>query len=374
MGARPEVDDMFLRLYRPALALFLVVAATGAGQAQQGSPTCARLEGQLAALDNGQGGQRDPRLEGSYTQARQQLDSVTARYRGMGCGHSSLFGPRPPPECRALESQLDGLKDRVEELADAVRRSRAGGGGSASRRQDVLAALAQNGCRGGQAAAPPQRRQGGLFGLLFGNRNAQPPEETQRERPPEAPLQAPRASTFRTVCVRTCDGFFFPVSFAATQSRFEADENICRRTCPGTEAQLFTYPNPGGSMEQATSTTGQPYKQLANAFKYQTQFVKDCSCKPANMSWAQALAGAEDTSVQNGDIIVDEERSRAMSQPGGNTNRATPAEAARAAQDSARSLTTEGVTEDAGEPVTVDPDVRTAVPVYGQPQIYAPPR
>lgn len=360
---------MFLRLCRPALALFLVVAGTGAGFAQQGSPTCARLESQLAAIDSGQG--RDPRVEGAYSQARQQLDSVTARYRGMNCGRSSLFGPRPPAECRALETRLDDLKDRVEELADAVRRTRGASGGS--RRQDVLAALAQNGCRGGQAAAPQQqpqqqRRQGGLFGLLFGNRGAQPQEETQQERPREAPLQAPRAATYRTVCVRTCDGFFFPVSFAATQSRFEADANMCRRTCPGTDAQLFSYPNPGGTIEQATSLSGQPYKQLPNAFKYQTQFVKDCSCKPANMSWAQALAGAEDSSVQNGDIIVDEERSRAMSQPGGSTNRATPAEAARAAQDSARSLTTEGVSEDAGEPAPSDPDVRTVEPVYAPPR------
>jgi hypothetical protein len=354
MGARPEVDHMFQRLCRPALAVLVLLAVPGAAWAQQGSPTCQRLEGQLAALDSQAG--RDPRLEGAYSQARQQLDSVTARYRGMGCGRSS---------------QLDNLKDKVEELADDVRRSR-GASGNNGRRQDVLAALAQNGCSGRApaAAAPPQRRQGGLFGLLFGNRGAQPQEEAP-QRQQEAPVQVPRASTFRTVCVRTCDGFFFPVSFAATQSRFEVDENICRRTCPGTEAQLFSYPNPGGTMEQATSLTGQPYKQTPNAFKYQTQFVKDCSCKPANMSWAQALAGAEDSSVQNGDIIVDEERSRAMSQPGGGgsaTRRATPAEAARAAQDSARSLTTEGVSEDAGEPVTVDPDVRTANPVYAPPQ------
>ncbi|MGQ4272524.1 DUF2865 domain-containing protein [Terrihabitans sp. B22-R8] len=333
---------------------------------------CARLEAELSSLQN-QPAARDDRLEASYSQARRQLDSVTARYRGMNCGRSSLFGPRPPPECRALENQMEDLEDQVERLANAVRRSRSSAGND-SRRQSLMAALAQNGCGGYQQAAPQQRRQGGLFGLLFGNRGA-PVQEAPVQ---EMPMEQPRSSTYRTVCVRTCDGFFFPVSFATNESRFPEDENICRRTCPGTEAQLFTYPNPGGTLEQAVSTTGQPYKDMPNAFKYQTQFVKDCSCKPANQSWAQALAGAEDASVQSGDIIVDENRSRQMSQPAGGRRTATPAEAARAAQDSAHSVTTEGVQEDVGGTDVSEPEVRTAVPVYGPnggaPQIYAPPR
>src|SRR5690606_29512315 len=33
-----------------------------------------------------------------------------------------------------------------------------------------------------------------------------------------------RHGTYRTVCVRLCDGFFFPISFATTPDRFGADE------------------------------------------------------------------------------------------------------------------------------------------------------
>ncbi|MDX6806627.1 DUF2865 domain-containing protein [Terrihabitans rhizophilus] len=344
--------------------------------AQQGSPTCVQLERQLAALDNQPSG-RNERVEQSYAVARQNLDRATAQFRGMACTKNSLFGPRQTPECRGLDAQINRLQDQVEDLADEVRRSRSGGGASDPRRRGVLAALAQNGCRGGQAAAAPQeRRQGGLFGLLFGNRGAPPPEAAP---PPQAPAETVRANTFRTVCVRTCDGFFFPVSYATTQSNFGNDENICRRTCPGTEAMLFAYPNPGGNMEQATSLSGQSYKDMPNAFAYQTKFVKDCSCKPANQSWAQALAGAEDATVRNGDIVVDEDRSRAMSQPGGGSARTGRAEASRAAQDSARSVTTEGPQEEEAAPSVVEPDVRTANPVYAPPRtfdapVYAPPR
>ncbi|WP_442757521.1 DUF2865 domain-containing protein, partial [Pseudomonas sp. PM2] len=80
----------------------------------------------------------------------------------------------------------------------------------------------------------------------------------------QAPLDIPQVSvsTYRTVCVRTCDGFFFPISFAATPARFPSDEQMCQRQCPGTEARLFAYRNPGGDIDQAVAINGQPYSSL----------------------------------------------------------------------------------------------------------------
>lgn len=363
----------------PVFAVVLLALTGGPVLAQANSPTCQRLQGQLAALDRPPGD--NPALRNAYGQQRAQLDKYIAQSRGMGCGRSFLFGPRPPPECRGLEAAIDQLKNSVERLEAQLQRGRGGDGRADARRRDVLAALAYNNC-GAQYQAQPQEKRngGGLFGLLFGNRPSEPPPETYPDTPP--PAEVPRASTFRTVCVRTCDGFFFPVNFAAVSSRFEQDEAICRRTCPGTQAELFTYPNPGGTIQQATSaTSGEPYTQLPNAFKYQKQFVKDCSCRPANMSWAEALSGTDDDTVQRGDIVVDEERAKAMSQPqGASGSRTTPSEAARAAQDSARSVTTEGVSEaPAGDTGDLDEAPRTAAPIYASPPavdepVYAPPR
>jgi hypothetical protein len=105
----------------------------------------------------------------------------------------------------------------------------------------------------------------------------------------QAPMQS---STYRTVCVRLGDGFFYPISFATSRANFERDAAICQRTCPGTKAELFAYPNPGGSIADAVSINGEPYKDLPNAFLYQKKYVEGLSCKPAGETWAQALAGA----------------------------------------------------------------------------------
>jgi hypothetical protein len=39
--------------------------------------------------------------------------------------------------------------------------------------------------------------------------------------------------------VRICDGYYFPISTASAMSDFEADQEQCEATCPGTEVELF---------------------------------------------------------------------------------------------------------------------------------------
>ena len=105
------------------------------------------------------------------------------------------------------------------------------------------------------------------------------------------------------------------MSYSTVQSAFPRDEAICKITCPGSEARLFAYPNPGGAIEQAVSPSGEQYAAIPNAFKYRTEFVADCSCKPDGMSWAEALQGVDDRTLRKGDIIVDEAKAEAMSRP-----------------------------------------------------------
>jgi hypothetical protein len=148
--------------------------------------------------------------------------------------------------------------------------------------------------------------------MLFGNQSSQEPDAgPSLEQAVPIEQTQPRSSTFRTVCVRACDGFFFPVSYTTRSNAFERDEAICKMTCPGTQASLFAYPNPGGAIEQAVSPTGQLYKETPNAFRYRTEFVSGCSCRPEGMSWAEALSGIDDRTLRKGDIIVDEARSQA---------------------------------------------------------------
>jgi hypothetical protein len=66
--------------------------------------------------------------------------------------------------------------------------------------------------------------------------------------------------------VRSCDGAYFPISFATVPGRFPDDEKTCKALCPAAEASLFAYRNPGEDMSQAVSINGQPYSSSPNAF------------------------------------------------------------------------------------------------------------
>jgi len=119
------------------------------------------------------------------------------------------------------------------------------------------------------------------------------------------------------VCVRTCDGGYFPISFSTVPSRFADDERTCRALCPATEASLYAYRNPGEDINQAVSVNGQPYTTLANAFRFRTEFNPACSCKAPGQTWSEALRAIDEkaTAEQQGDIIVTEESAKKMQRP-----------------------------------------------------------
>ena len=101
--------------------------------------------------------------------------------------------------------------------------------------------------------------------------------------PPVAPRSAKpiqsRRKTFRTVCVRLCDGYYFPIGFNATADQFAEHEAACQSRC-GSPARLFVFPNPGGTPAQMRDLAGNAYLKLKNAFRYHVDFNPSCSCQP----------------------------------------------------------------------------------------------
>jgi hypothetical protein len=88
-----------------------------------------------------------------------------------------------------------------------------------------------------------------------------------------------RGATLRTVCVRLCDGYYFPINFAVTPDRLERDAKVCASRC-GSQGRLFVHDNPGGSPETMVDLAGRPYQQLKTAFLYRTEYVASCACQP----------------------------------------------------------------------------------------------
>jgi hypothetical protein len=231
----------------------------------------------------------------------------------MGCdssGFFSLFNGRSA-QCGPVNNQIQQMRGNLDQITNSLERLRTGGIGGADRenqRRSVFAALAQNNC--GPQYANAVRGPGSFLDNLFGNNN--------NNNYPAAPGvdMGPQSGTFRTVCVRTCDGGYFPVSFATVQARFADDERTCKALCPATEATLYAYRNPGEDINQAVSINGQPYTALPNAFKFRTEFNPSCACKAAGQTWSEALKSIDDKAAaeQQGDIIVTEESAKKMQQ------------------------------------------------------------
>ena len=84
--------------------------------------------------------------------------------------------------------------------------------------------------------------------------------------------------TYRTLCVRLCDGFYWPISFATTAEHFDRDRRKCESSC-GSPARLYTYRNPGGNPETMQDLSGKPYSRLKTAFAYRTDYNESCKCR-----------------------------------------------------------------------------------------------
>jgi len=282
------------------------------------NPVCQRLEGQLAMIDRGgvDPAKADQIRRYEDAQARQQteLDRLTMQAKRMGCdstGFFSLFNGQSA-QCSPVNTQIQQMRTNLDQITNGLQQLRGGNNPDRdNQRRSVIISLAQNNCGPQYVAAARAAQQTGFLDSMFGGGNGPGPGM------PPAPDSGAPSGTYRTVCARSCDGYYFPISFATVPARFADDERICKSQCPAADATLYTYRNPGEDMNQAVSLSGQPYSSSPNAFKYRQEFNPSCSCKAAGQSWADALKNIDDKAAveQQGDIIVTEDRAKKMSQP-----------------------------------------------------------
>ena len=65
---------------------------------------------------------------------------------------------------------------------------------------------------------------------------------------------------YRTLCVRACDGYYFPISYSTPSSRFKIDASVCEALYPPGEAELFVH-RTGLSADTMTSLKGAIHRQ-----------------------------------------------------------------------------------------------------------------
>lgn len=290
-----------------AMPVLLMAAAPASGQ----PAICAQIRAELASLPSG-GPRRDTgRLQAELNRTRAAMQQNDCNRQGF-----LVFGG-PPPVCGPLRAQAAQLQAQI---------NAAGGGGNA-RRNELVAALGRYSCN-----APPEQRgviyagprEPSLFDRLFGIRRNDPglvvqerpllPAERDPEEIDEEGERKERLGGNLAVCVRTCDGYFFPVNFEGMNARQEY-EAVCQALCPAAETQVY-FIRLGAEISTAATRGGEPYMSLPTANKFRETYVEGCTCKPPGQTWASLATGMDDiVEARRGDIVVNAEQAIVMSRP-----------------------------------------------------------
>lgn len=303
---------MFSVPRRAVMALMMLTLSAGVAVAQ--SPACDSWRAEFARLRGG----GDP---GGAQRVGAELSRTINYSRQIGCDRGGFFGGGIPAECAGLSARIRQLQGQFQSLQ--------GQDGGASQRRAQLASLIEANCQSrgvyqtppalptGVAPAQP-RRERSFFEALFG---VDPPRSSAPDPiynepdfdPPPDDGTGQRFGAGTPVCVRTCDGFFFPLS--NSPGGREGQEQMCAALCPSSSMQVF-YMSGNGEIDSAVSRGGQPYSSLANASKYTRSFDSACGCRKQGESWIEALRDAERMlDAKRGDLIVTAAKAEELSKP-----------------------------------------------------------
>lgn len=106
----------------------------------------------------------------------------------------------------------------------------------------------------------------------------------------------------RTVCVRLCDGYLFPLGDLRARSDMPVHGAACAAACPNAATSVYTMAAGETDLERAVSPQGLPYRASALANIYRQRRVQNCSCQPA--SGAARLPIAQDMTLREGDVVA----------------------------------------------------------------------
>lgn len=235
---------------------------------------CLQLEQRLAQETQRTASGREalPRIESDLRTAHRQQRSAESQLERRECFEQFLFARtlRRNAQCYQLNRQLETATRTVSELTQRRQDILAGGG--INHQDDIVRELARNNCGPAYQQEASRRSGGNPFSSLWQDEDSGP-------RGGGNGFGNLPFATYRTLCVRLCDGYYFPVSFSTLPNHFGRDADVCQKRCAA-PAELFYHQNPGGGVEGMVSTSSQqPYSALKTAFRYRKEFVQGCSCK-----------------------------------------------------------------------------------------------
>lgn len=297
MGARHQLIAASLGL------LAATLACTTAAEAD--ARACRRLEAELASLSGPGDDDLYRRYDRAVSEQRDELAAANQRSAAMGCGFAPGSGG---DQCRFVDARIERMEANLADLErKRTRLAERKASGRDRERAMLEARMEVEGCLGdGYAGRLPELdmapvgeaspEEGGLFDRL--GRSG-----SDYERSDGNVISVPTGDAeysvkaYRTMCVRTCDGYYFPMSPASSRDDFARDQQNCEFICPGTE--MRTYYQPSGLSDVGTmmsTASEEPYPDLPTAYLYRRADVERppaCGCgQVATAQNFSVIAGA----------------------------------------------------------------------------------
>ncbi|MCG8270237.1 DUF2865 domain-containing protein [Aquamicrobium sp. NLF2-7] len=254
------------------------------------APSCRQLEAELArASVPGKAGQAK-KYDDAIARQRDQIARARQRASASGCSFS-IFA-RKGSQCGELNETIKRMTQNLQSLQNTRAGMGKKGGGRTDRKR-ILAALDANGCRAKKAPATASVRNAPP--LASDDTDSRANAGVVIRGTGSSSIYYPANRPYRTQCVRTCDGYFFPMSKSTSPADFQRDQNRCEAACPGTRVEMFYSQGKGeDTAAMISAVTGKRYADLPRALFFRRLDVPTepgCSCGGSMAAQATSFAG-----------------------------------------------------------------------------------
>lgn len=155
--------------------------------------------------------------------------------------------------------------------------------------------------RVGHSGAEPDRGYSATSSLVWTSLDQSPENMRQETVATARTIEGASSLPRRSVCVRLCDGYYFPIGPLSRDSDLGDHEAACSGLCPDAPTQLFIVPSGSDRIEDAVAGDGARYVALPAAFRNRTTVDKTCAC---HRRPGQAFPLLNDFTLRKGDSIM----------------------------------------------------------------------
>lgn len=262
------MNGVMLRFAALVVLCFSVVLPQSVALAQ--TDGCRGLQRQIRSFERNRDFRSYRENYNGLREAQKEVKAWESQFVRRGCQKALNAGKRLDSTCRSIGRKVQRERKNYANLTTRVQR----GADIAKAREQALQQYARFGCGTKDTSRSTNNREPkrkSLFERIFGSRDDDDIVEDDYS-------DLFRRETYRTVCVRSCDGYYWPVSFSTVPEYIPDDQAVCRGNFQQGDVSLYYYSNSGGSPETMIDLNGTPYKSSPNAFRYRQ--VYDEACQP----------------------------------------------------------------------------------------------